>query len=246
MSTALLGEEHEAIRALVRDFGREQVRPRIAELEAAGEFPRELYRQMGELGFFGCVFPEEHGGTDIGFRALAVVAEELAYAYPPLSAGMNLQAATVPLTILRYGTPEQVKRYVPGPDRRRAPRLQRHDRARRRLGLPGRDAHRAQSAGATATCSTARRCSSPTPTSPTPAWSTPRPTRRPSTRASRRSSSRPPPRACRCSACRARCWARSCPRRRWRSRTARSAPTRSWAPRARASRSRCARWTSVG
>ena len=114
MSTALLGEEHEAIRALVRDFGREQVRPRIAELEAAGEFPRELYRQMGELGFFGCVFPEEHGGTDIGFRALAVVAEELAYAYPPLSAGMNLQAATVPLTILRYGTPEQVKSYVPG------------------------------------------------------------------------------------------------------------------------------------
>ena len=114
MSTALLGEEHEAIRELVRDFGREQVRPRIAELEAAGEFPRELYRQMGELGFFGCVFPEEHGGTDIGFRALAVVAEELAYAYPPLSAGMNLQAATVPLTILRYGTPEQVKKYVPG------------------------------------------------------------------------------------------------------------------------------------
>ena len=107
MSTALLGEEHEAIRALVRDFGREQVRPRIAELEDAGEFPRELYRQMGEIGVFGCVFPEEHGGTDVGFRALAVVAEELAYAYPPLSAGMNLQAATVPLTICATAPPSR-------------------------------------------------------------------------------------------------------------------------------------------
>ena len=107
-------EELSDIRRLVREFGAERVRPNVRELEDAGAFPRELYREMGRLGFFGTIFPESLGGTDLGFRALAIVAEELAYAYPPLSACMNLQGATVPLTIARYGTPEIVERFVPG------------------------------------------------------------------------------------------------------------------------------------
>jgi alkylation response protein AidB-like acyl-CoA dehydrogenase len=104
----------DAIAELVRGWGQKEVRPRIQELESLGQFPRELYRQMGELGFFGCCFPESMGGTDSGFLALAAVAEQLAWVYPPLSACMNLQAATVPLTIANWGSVEQVERFVPG------------------------------------------------------------------------------------------------------------------------------------
>ena len=107
-------DELKALRDLVRDFGRKELRPRFRELEKAGEFPRELYRTMGQLGFFGCIAPEGLGGTNAGYRALAIVAEELAYAYPPISAAMNLQAATVPLTIANWGQPELAERYVPG------------------------------------------------------------------------------------------------------------------------------------
>jgi glutaryl-CoA dehydrogenase (non-decarboxylating) len=107
-------DELKALRDLVRDFGRKELRPRFRELEKVGEFPRELYRTMGQLGFFGCIAPEGLGGTNAGYRALAIVAEELAYAYPPISAAMNLQAATVPLTIANWGEPELAERYVPG------------------------------------------------------------------------------------------------------------------------------------
>ena len=69
---------------------------------------------MGQLGFFGYIAPEALGGTSAGYQALAIVAEELAYAYPPLSAAMNLQAATVPLTIANWGRPELAERFVPG------------------------------------------------------------------------------------------------------------------------------------
>src|SRR3954453_2728779 len=100
--------------AQVRNWGLRDVRPRVRELEEKGEFPRELYRQMGQLGLFGCCFPERLGGIGAGFRALAAVAEQLAWVYPPLSAPMNLQAATVPLTIANWGSPELVDRYVPG------------------------------------------------------------------------------------------------------------------------------------
>ena len=113
-SPDLLSDELAALRELVRDFGVREVRPRVIELEAAGEFPRELYRQMGELGFFGCIAPEELGGTAVGYRALAIVSEWLAWSYPPLSAGMNLQAATVPLTIANWGSPDLAERFVPG------------------------------------------------------------------------------------------------------------------------------------
>jgi alkylation response protein AidB-like acyl-CoA dehydrogenase len=106
-------ETVEALARLVRDWGRERVRPFVQEREAAGEFPRDLYAEMGELGFFGCVFDESLGGTDVGFAALAAVAEQLAWVYPPLSAAMNLQAATVPLTIANWGDPDVATRWVP-------------------------------------------------------------------------------------------------------------------------------------
>jgi glutaryl-CoA dehydrogenase (non-decarboxylating) len=107
-------EEIAALRDTVRAFGAKEIRPNIRALEAAGEFPREIYRKLGRLGVFGCMFTPELGGADMGYQALAAVSEELAYAYPPLSAGMNLQAATVPLTIRNWGTPEQIAAYVPG------------------------------------------------------------------------------------------------------------------------------------
>ncbi len=81
--------------------------------KSAASFPRDLYKQMGELGLFGCCFPESMGGTGAGYAALATVAEQLAWVYPPLSAAMNLQAATVPLTIANWGSPELVGHYVP-------------------------------------------------------------------------------------------------------------------------------------
>jgi glutaryl-CoA dehydrogenase (non-decarboxylating) len=107
-------EDLMALRSTMREFGAKNIRPRVRELEAAGELPHAIYKELGRLGAFGCMFPEELGGAAMGFEALAIVAEELAYAYPPLSAAMNLQAATVPLTIRNWGRPDQIERYVPG------------------------------------------------------------------------------------------------------------------------------------
>ncbi|MFF6004124.1 acyl-CoA dehydrogenase family protein [Prauserella flavalba] len=106
-------ETLDALAVMVRDFGLKEVRPRFRELEEAGEFPRDLYQRMGDLGLFSCCFPSEEN-PEAGYRALAVVAEQLAYAYPPISAPMNLQAATVPLTIANWGTADQIDAYVSG------------------------------------------------------------------------------------------------------------------------------------
>jgi alkylation response protein AidB-like acyl-CoA dehydrogenase len=103
-----------ALKALVRQWGAEKVRPRLRELEDRGEFPRELYRQMGELGLFSSCFTEEGSATGRGFQELAEISEQVAWTYPPLSGAMNLQAATVPLTMANWGSKEIVSRYIPG------------------------------------------------------------------------------------------------------------------------------------
>ena len=116
MVTSDLGygdETVETLARLVREWGVERVRPSVGEREREGVFPRDLYAEMGDLGFFGCCFEEALGGTGVGFTALAAVSEQLAWVYPPLSAAMNLQAATVPLTIANWGKPDVVERWVP-------------------------------------------------------------------------------------------------------------------------------------
>lgn len=113
-AVAATAEDIRALREVLREFGRSEIRPHIRALESGGTLPAQMYQRIGELGAFGCAFPESLGGSAMGFEAMAVCAEELAYAYPPLSAGMNMQGATVPLTILHWGSSAQVERYVPG------------------------------------------------------------------------------------------------------------------------------------
>src|SRR3954465_7762374 len=72
-----LSKDHEDFRQVVREFAEEQVAPHAAEWDRARRFPLELVPQMGDLGLFGLVVPEEYGGADGDFTSLCVAIEEL-------------------------------------------------------------------------------------------------------------------------------------------------------------------------
>jgi alkylation response protein AidB-like acyl-CoA dehydrogenase len=42
-------------------------------VEESEEFPYDVVRRMGEEGFYGSCFPEEYGGSELGFLNLAIV-----------------------------------------------------------------------------------------------------------------------------------------------------------------------------
>lgn len=107
-----LSAEHEAIRDVARAFAQRRVAPNVREWEATGHFPRELLREMGELGFFGCTFPERWGGNESGFLSLVLVIEEIARVWQPIAGLFNPNSMTVPFTILNWGTDEQRERWV--------------------------------------------------------------------------------------------------------------------------------------
>jgi citronellyl-CoA dehydrogenase len=78
LSSIHLTEEHEALRKSVAAFVDRELRPHADAWEAAGEFPRVLYRLAGAAGFLGMRYEERWGGSGLDFLATCVLCEELA------------------------------------------------------------------------------------------------------------------------------------------------------------------------
>src|SRR2546430_17672750 len=108
-----LSEEHEALRASVRDFAREVVAPVIGEHYEKHTFPYEIVRQMGKMGLFGLPFPEEHGGMGGDYLALCVALEELARVDSSVAITLEAAISLGAMPIYRYGTQAQKERWLP-------------------------------------------------------------------------------------------------------------------------------------
>ncbi|MER7717725.1 acyl-CoA dehydrogenase family protein [Streptomyces flaveolus] len=114
MRRTVFSEEHEAFRAVVRDFIAKEVEPVFSEWEEQGHPPRDFYRRLGELGILGLQIPEEFGGGgEPSLKYAAVVAEETARAGVTFG---NYQAHALMILpyLLAYCSPEQKKRWLPG------------------------------------------------------------------------------------------------------------------------------------
>src|SRR3954468_17153333 len=108
-----LSKDHEDFRSVVREFAEEQVRPHADRWDREHRFPVELVPQMGALGLFGLVVPEEYGGAGGDFTSLCVAIEELGRVDQSigitLSAGVGLGINP----ILTFGTAEQKRQWLP-------------------------------------------------------------------------------------------------------------------------------------
>jgi glutaryl-CoA dehydrogenase (non-decarboxylating) len=106
-----LTEELAAVRELAREFTEKEIAPKAAEDDREHRFRRDLVEKMGELGFFGCTLPEDCGGNNLGFLALAVISEELARVHSAIRVYINMQAGPA-TTIAEFGSAEQ-KKWIP-------------------------------------------------------------------------------------------------------------------------------------
>ena len=105
-------ELYEQIRDTARRFADEVVRPVAEALDAEERFPRELYRQMGEIGLFGISAPDEHGGAGLDALAYAIVMEELARGYASVADQCGL-VELISTLLSRYGTEAQRAAIIP-------------------------------------------------------------------------------------------------------------------------------------
>ena len=63
---------------MARDFAERAIRPYVMEWDEAQFFPREVFRQLGELGLMGVLVPEEYGGSGMGYTEYKAAIVEIA------------------------------------------------------------------------------------------------------------------------------------------------------------------------
>jgi alkylation response protein AidB-like acyl-CoA dehydrogenase len=104
--------ERTEIVSTIRDWIDGEVMPVASELEHADAYPEELVEQMKELGLFGVIIPEEHGGLGLDVTTYALIQIELSRGWMSLSGVLNTHFLSAWM-IQQYGTEEQRRSYLP-------------------------------------------------------------------------------------------------------------------------------------
>jgi alkylation response protein AidB-like acyl-CoA dehydrogenase len=107
-----LTDVQEEILAAVRDFVDNEIIPVAQELEHADEYPTKIVEGLKELGVFGLMIPEEYGGLGESLLTYALVVEEIARGWMPVSGVINTHFI-VAYMLMQHGTEEQKQNYLP-------------------------------------------------------------------------------------------------------------------------------------
>lgn len=113
MDKLFFTDEHEMLRSMVQDFAKNEVEPLARELDEKGEFPRDLVKQMGELGLLGIPVPEKYGGAGMDTIAYTAAVIELAKVDASLAITMAAHTSLGTMPIVLFGSEEQKLKYVP-------------------------------------------------------------------------------------------------------------------------------------
>jgi alkylation response protein AidB-like acyl-CoA dehydrogenase len=104
--------ERTEIVTTIRDWIDREVTPVASELEHADAYPEAIVEQMKELGLFGVIIPEEHGGLGLDLTTYALIQIELSRGWMSLSGVLNTHFLSAWM-IQQYGTEEQRRSYLP-------------------------------------------------------------------------------------------------------------------------------------
>jgi alkylation response protein AidB-like acyl-CoA dehydrogenase len=107
----LTDDQTEILKA-VRSFVEKEILPVATELEHKDEYPTEIVEGLKELGLFGLMIPEEHGGLGESLLTYALAVEEIARGWMSVSGIINTHFI-VAYMLLQHGTPAQQEKYLP-------------------------------------------------------------------------------------------------------------------------------------
>ena len=116
MRRTIFDAEHEALRAVVREFLDREVRPRHEDFIAAHAISRDVWLEAGKQGLLGLQVPEEFGGGGVAddYRYTAVLAEELSAVSAAFSSCLGIHADVNAPYLTELTTAGQKQRWLPG------------------------------------------------------------------------------------------------------------------------------------
>jgi len=106
-------ESTQIIANMVRDFAERHVKPHVMEWDESQLFPRELFREMGQMGLMGILVPENYGGSGLGYFEYMTAIIEMAKVCGSIGLSMAAHNSLCTGHILYFGNEEQKQRWLP-------------------------------------------------------------------------------------------------------------------------------------
>jgi butyryl-CoA dehydrogenase len=107
-----LSEEQEMLRQTVRDFAREVVKPKAAEIDETGVFPLDTIQKAAELGLMGVAVPDEYGGAGMDYVSYAIAIEEISRVCATTGVILSVNNSLVCDPLAKFANEEQKKRIL--------------------------------------------------------------------------------------------------------------------------------------
>ncbi len=110
----LYTHEHQIFRDSIRKFVESAVMPRVDSWEHAGDFPSEIFRELGAQGFLGILIPEALGGVGGDYALAGAWCEEFGRV-PSVgfAIAVNMHSLVITPALARFGTEEAKARWIP-------------------------------------------------------------------------------------------------------------------------------------
>src|SRR5947199_8779832 len=108
-----LTEDEILFRDNIRQFADEKIRPHVKEMDEKGVFEKDLIHDFFQLGLMGIEIPEQYGGGGAKFFEAILAVEELSRVDASSGVIVDVQNTLVNNALLRWGSDEQKKRYLP-------------------------------------------------------------------------------------------------------------------------------------
>ncbi len=106
-------EEQDLFRKAAREFAETKVAPKIEEMEETGQVNDDVVKALGEAEMMAITIPEEYGGLGLGYTARLIALEEIGKV--SCATAMMLQVFALGIEpIIKFGSEEQKKKYLPG------------------------------------------------------------------------------------------------------------------------------------
>lgn len=106
-------ENQTIIKNTIKEFAEKNIKPHIMEFDELQEFPMDIMRQLGELGFLGILVPEEFGGAGLGYVEYALIIEELARVDPSIALSVAAHNGLCTNHINQFANTDLKKKYLP-------------------------------------------------------------------------------------------------------------------------------------
>jgi alkylation response protein AidB-like acyl-CoA dehydrogenase len=108
-----LAEDEQIFRDSVREFASAQVRPLVREMDEHAKIPKELVKQLFDLGVMGIEIPESYGGSGGTFFHSVLAVEELSRVDPSIGVLVDVQNTLVINAFARWGNDDVKRRFLP-------------------------------------------------------------------------------------------------------------------------------------